>query len=149
MQKIKNKTLYFTTLLLPVRSQKLSKIAPKRSKIDFRKHLMILASSFTAPDPQKGENTSRVKDFGGGSAAGALAACYHLTPRASPDWFQLEISAFVFGPLASDRRRMVWWVAAMYQSVPAAVRVCWQDLNLAALWRILLPACLCPLENIW
>ena len=65
------KTLSFTRFLLPVRSQKLSKIASKRFKIDFQKHLIILALSFPAPDPQKRENTSRVKDFGGGSAAGA------------------------------------------------------------------------------
>ena len=57
------------------------KIPSKRPKIDFQKHLIILASSFLAPDPQKRENTSRVKDFGGGSARPGLvklAACYHL-----------------------------------------------------------------------
>ena len=45
-------------------------IAQKRSNIDFQKHLIILASFFPAPNPQKHENTSRVNDFGG-SAAGA------------------------------------------------------------------------------
>ena len=35
-------------------------------KIDFQKHIVILASFFPAPDPQKRENTSRVKDLGVG-----------------------------------------------------------------------------------
>ena len=51
--------------LLPVRSQNRQKIVLKRSKIDFEKHLVILAVSFPAPDPKKRENTSRVKDFRG------------------------------------------------------------------------------------
>ena len=58
--------------------------------MDFQEHLVILASSFPAPDPKKWDNTSRVKDFGDGrrqaSALGKLAASYHLTRRASPDW---------------------------------------------------------------
>ena len=40
-------------------------IAQKRPKTDFQKHLIILASFFPAPDPQKRENTVGVKDFGG------------------------------------------------------------------------------------
>ena len=49
---------------------KLVKMVPKWSKNDVQKHLIVLASSFPAPDPQKRGNTSRVKAFGGGPAAG-------------------------------------------------------------------------------
>ena len=41
----------------------------KTAKIDFQKHPVIPASHFPAPDPQKRENTSRVKDFLGDGRA--------------------------------------------------------------------------------
>ena len=45
--------------------QKMVQKGSKTAKIDFQKHPVIPASHFPAPDPQKRENTSRVKDFWG------------------------------------------------------------------------------------
>jgi len=39
-------------------------------KIDLQKHLVILSFFFPTPDPEKRENTARVKDFGGGRRQG-------------------------------------------------------------------------------
>ena len=79
------KTLYFTTFLLPMRSQKSSKNSSKtvqnrlpEASYNFSLVFPDSRSSFAAREPKKCENTSRVKDFsrrssrrGRGSAAGA------------------------------------------------------------------------------
>ena len=66
----KIKAPYFTRFLLPARIQKSSKHGPKPVQNDLQKHHNF-SIVFPASDPRKRENTSRVKDFWGGSAAGA------------------------------------------------------------------------------
>ena len=65
--------------------QKSTKKRPTRTS---KTHLQILPSFFPTPNPQKRENPSRLKDFRGGSAAGArprvakaMLSCHHYTAR--------------------------------------------------------------------
>jgi hypothetical protein len=72
MRKVeKDKNTVFYDVFASWAQQKIIKnILKKQSKTDFQKNLMILAFFFPAPDPQKRENTGRVKFFlgVGGSA---------------------------------------------------------------------------------
>ena len=101
-EKDKKNTLYFTMFLLPGRSKNRQTMIQKRFKSDFQKHLIILASFFPAPDPQKRENTSRVKDFGGSAAGVRKAMAHWYTHTASPD-FRAVGSAGLLGPRCHRR----------------------------------------------
>ena len=57
--------------LFPVSSQKSSKNSSKTVKNRLPDTSDNFSLVFPGPDPQKRENTSRIKDFGGGSPAGA------------------------------------------------------------------------------
>ena len=89
--------------LLPVSSQKSSKNSSKTVKNRLPDTSDNFSLVFPGPDPQKRENTSRIKDFGGGSAAGArppklkLAASYGAIRRTSPDiYIYMYIYIYVY-----------------------------------------------------
>ena len=80
------KTLYFTMFLLPVSSQKSSKNSSKTVKNRLPDTSDNFSLVFPGPDPQKRENTSRIKDFGGScklcSHTASIAGFKGLRPTA-------------------------------------------------------------------
>ena len=93
------------------------KIMKNWRKIDQKtpnKDLQNASSNFTlffpTPNPQKRENPSRLKDFRGGSAAGArprvakaMLSCHHYTVEASPDLRAAAPAADPGRPETSDK----------------------------------------------
>jgi hypothetical protein len=72
----------------PKKQQTSAKKCPKWTS---KKHLVILSSFFPTPDPEKHENTTKVKDFGGAAAearprvAKASEQLHTYYGQASPD----------------------------------------------------------------
>jgi len=73
------------------RQKKQQTSAKKCPKWTSKKHLVILSSFFPTPDPEKHENTTKVKDFGGSAeearprVAKASEQLHTYYGQASPD----------------------------------------------------------------
>ena len=78
----------FYAWTVPKNYEKFAKIDPKTPNKDLQNASSNFTLFFPTPNPQKRENPSRLKDFRGGSAAGArprvakaMLSCHHYTAR--------------------------------------------------------------------
>ena len=138
----RHKNIVNYTIFTRGQYQKIMKNWPKTDQKTPNKDLQNASANFTlffpTPNPQKRENPSRLKDFRGGSAAGArprvakaMLSCHHYTAR-HRRIFELTLIVGSAGPLGPPFHRSVgvkvteWGPASeIIYSLGFLEHICW------------------------
>ena len=124
----------FYAWTVPKNYEKLAKNRPKNANKDLQNASSNFTLFFPTPNPQKRENPSRLKDFRGGSAAGArprvakaMLSCHHYTAR-----HRRIYEAYAWQPGAGQSRPVegMRWVQSMSMFWCCRCCCCWPMLAL-------------------